>query len=224
MTSCLLILNWNDLVTSLAQSGIRPNPILIGRALLKQVSLRARLEQAHAVGDWSTPEGAAAGAMLQRLGYITHAVGGGASPLVLDQMVSAILRQAPPADEILLVSHPLSGRAVIDALRDTERRVSIWHPHTPVEALASLPPHIGTQDLVKVLHLDTANTTGIFVDWTHVEAGLKELNVCVEPEALADGLLRCASLLGEVTIARAYGPFNDGFANTNGNGRGGGRV
>jgi len=62
--------------------------ILIGRALLKQVGLRARLEQAHAVGDWSTPEGAAAGAMLQRLGYITHAVSVGASPVVLDQMIA----------------------------------------------------------------------------------------------------------------------------------------
>src|SRR5205807_7526098 len=38
------------------------------------------------------------------------------------------------------------------------------------------------------------------------------------------GLLRGAGVPGEVTIARAYGPFNDGFANTNGNGRGGGRV
>src|SRR2546421_1141024 len=107
MTSCLLLLNWNDVVVSLAESKITLNPILIGRALLKQVGLRARLEQAHAVGDWSTPEGAAAGAMLQRLGYITHAVSVGASPVVLDQMIAAILRQAPATEELLLVSTPL---------------------------------------------------------------------------------------------------------------------
>src|SRR5207244_7886583 len=74
-------------------------------------------------------------------------------------------------------------------------------------------------DLVTGFQTCALPISGIFVDWPHVEAGLKELNVCVEPEALADGLLRCASLLGEVTIARAYGPFNDGFANTNEIGR-----
>src|ERR1051326_1357012 len=95
MTSCLLLLNWNDVVTSLAQSEITLNPILIGRALLKQIGLRARIEAAHAVGDWTSAEGAAAGAMLQRLGYVTQGVAFGASPLIVEQSIAAILRQAP---------------------------------------------------------------------------------------------------------------------------------
>src|SRR2546423_10864101 len=120
MTSCLLLLNWNDVVVSLAQSKITLNPILIGRALLKQGGLRARLAQAHAIGDWSSPEGAAAGAMLQRLGYVTHGVAAGASPVIIDQAIASILRQSAVFDELLLVASPPSARAAIDALRDPE--------------------------------------------------------------------------------------------------------
>src|SRR5437899_2833329 len=106
MNGCLLVLNWNDVIKSLANAAITLNPILIGRALLKQVGLRARLQQAHAVGDWSSPEGAAAGAMLQRLGFLTHPLPAGASPAIVDQAVAAILRPIASFDELLLVAGP----------------------------------------------------------------------------------------------------------------------
>jgi uncharacterized LabA/DUF88 family protein len=224
MNGCLLVLNWNDVVTSLAKADITLNPLLIGRALLKQVGLRSRLEQSHAIGDWSGPEGAAAGAMLQRLGFVTHSLASGASAMTVDQTIAAILRSAPGFDELLLVAGPGSARALIEMVTGSERRMTLWHPRASEEALASVPPHVLTQDLVRVLHLDTATTTGIFVDWPHIEASLKDLNVCVEPEALAEDLLRCASLLGEVTVARAYGPFQDPFPHVNGNSRAGSRA
>src|SRR5262245_6963816 len=102
MNGCLLVLNWNDVINSLAHAQITPNPILIGRALLKQVGLRSRLQQAHAIGDWSSPEGAAAGAMLQRLGFLTHPVPPGAGPAIVDQTVATLLRQIAAYDELLL--------------------------------------------------------------------------------------------------------------------------
>src|SRR6476619_1039678 len=116
MNGCLLVVNWNDVINGLAHADITLNPILIGRALLKQVGLRVRLQQAHAVGDWSSPEGAAAGAMLQRLGFLTHPVAAGAGPAAVDQAVASILRQIAAFDELLLIAGPESAHAAISSL------------------------------------------------------------------------------------------------------------
>src|SRR5262249_11893667 len=85
----------------------------------------------------------------------------------------------------------------------------------PVD-LPPLPAEVECQELAEALHLATASTSGLFVDWAHVQSGLRDLNVRMEPEALAEGLMRCASLLGEVTVARVYGPWPPNAVSNNG--------
>jgi uncharacterized LabA/DUF88 family protein len=205
MTSGLLVLNWNEVAETLDKTNLSVNPIFIGRALLKQVGLRCQLEQAHVVGDWSGPEGTTARGMFQKLGFTPHPASRESARAASD-IIESLLRAAS-ADQIICAMHASTCANALTGGTPGGRQVTLWHPTTEVTELPAFPAEVECHDLVGALHLATATTSGLFVDWSHVQAGLRDLNVRMEPEALAEGLMRCASLLGEVTIARVYGPW-----------------
>jgi uncharacterized LabA/DUF88 family protein len=202
MTRGLLVVDWNDVVESLNRSSLSVNPTFIGRALLRQVGLRSQLEQAHVVGDWSGPEGTAICSLFQKLGFTPHPAPRGSAAAAAG-VIQTLLRAAL-VEEVVCVFSDTTGASTLGGLELHSRRVSLWHTRRDLGETA-LPEGIESRALVDALHLETAATTGLFVDWEHVQTGLRDLNVRMEPERLAEGLMRCAGLLGEVTMARVYG-------------------
>ena len=61
-----------------------------------------------------------------------------------------------------------------DGVVEGDRRITLWHPE-PTAAVASLPEGVECRSLAAAVHLHTASTSGLIVDWTHVQAGLRDL-------------------------------------------------
>jgi hypothetical protein len=204
MTRGFLVVNWNEVSDFLDRSQLSISPVFLARALLRQIGLRCQIEQAHVVGDWSSTDGAAVRGMFQRLGFTPHPAPAGSNPIASG--ITETLLRAALVDDVICVMDGESGSRALAGVSTGERRFTLWHAGAP-EALPAVADEVECQGLVEALHLRTAMTTGLWVDWTHVQSGLRELNVRMEPEELAEGLMRSASLLGEVTVARVYGPW-----------------
>ena len=119
------------------------------------------------------------------------------------QLVASLALQHPDLEHVLLVMAPERARTVVPLLETMGRRVQVGLPDGCGDAGLT----VSSRNIEDALHLETAHSVGLFVDWrTVVQSGRLAAGTGVD--ALRGPLLEHAALVGTVTTARVYGPWD----------------
>jgi len=170
----------------------------VAQALLKKAGLRAHVSEAHVYGDWSVEAAPTVRSAFERCGFTAHP-----APAYMLGMDGH--QVASNADEVILVMRPDRAAAWLQAapcVDGSRGHAVVWCAGPQADLL---PEGVDSMPLDHTLHWSALTASGLFVDWGHIEARFRQLNVRLEPEQLVSGLLRCSGLLGEVTHAHLYG-------------------
>lgn len=199
MPDCLLVLYWPDFAgADAARPGV--TPALLAETLHRRLALQY---DEHCGYVWSPPDDASpssASGAFPRWGF--RMVSEPFDP----QRVAALARQHPDLDHALLLMSAARAQPLVPLLEGMGRRVQVGLPGAAPQHGFTVP----TRTVEDALHLSTARTVGLFVDWRAV-ARSSRAAAAGGIEAARSSLLHHASLVGSVITARIYGP-GDGRA------------
>ncbi len=197
MTASVLIVHWNDLL-DYCRDSVSPASLLL-HAVRKQARLRHGAGATALLGNWQQASTALV-AELQRRGCQLYAETGGEPNLAVLPTGSA----GRPLRVVLAMAPDRAARWV-DALDGSEWETEIWRlaPGPWCDAA----PGAG-QPLERFVQPHTVSPVGLYVDWHDLQVGFRHLNVPPDLQGAATGLLRRASLVGDVLDARIYGDWS----------------
>jgi uncharacterized LabA/DUF88 family protein len=194
MTTSVLIVHWDDLLGP--RSGIDLSPTIAVHAARKQARVRHGAETTLVVGSWAT--GGPEIAEFQRSGYRLHD-----EAAIAGDPAGALPGEPDDGRRAVLVMAAGRARAWREALAATGWEAEIWR----VGEADGFSPEPGERPLSAVVRPTTISSTGLYIDWHHLEVGYRLLSVPPDVPRAGRGLLRRAGLVGDVLDARLYGAW-----------------
>ncbi|MBI3909483.1 MAG: hypothetical protein HY320_00950 [Armatimonadetes bacterium] len=202
MVSTLLVVYWSDTVSFVQSTGHLVTPMRLAQVLRRQTYQYAGTHHAVAFGDWEGRDALAA-EPLQRCGFQLR------PPEEAAEIVPRLLEECRA---VTLVMEPQRAVAWLGASPTAHCHLCCTGGAIPESQ--ELPEGAWVTSLEDVLSHLTADALGLFVEWQTVAEGLRRLGVPAAPQAVAAALLRTASAVGDVAMARFYAPWHPGTTET----------